>query len=78
MKLYTITREKEGKTKDSRLRAIKTLGLIKKSDKKKMTFVDMKIVGTLMSTPFVTSATYLFTYKEAANKIRLKKEKRSS
>lgn len=63
-KLSTITREEEEKAiEESRLGAIKMLNCIIKYDKKRIIFVNVKIVVTPMTTLIDTRATNIFIYK---------------
>lgn len=77
-KLATMIRDEE-ETGETRLGALKMLGSIKarKSNKKGLMFVDVKIAGQSMSALVDTGATDLFISEEAAKKVGLKVEKRA-
>lgn len=78
-KLFSITREEVVKVTDkSRLGPITLLGSIKKYDKKRMVFEDIKIMSAHICTLIDTSATNLAISKEIANKVILEVNKRSS
>lgn len=78
-KFSIITRQEEEKVpEEMKLGAIKMLVSIKKSNKKRLIFVDVKIAGTSVRTLAHTGATYLFISKEVVEKVGLKVEKQSS